>query len=119
MKYNRAEFRLEECHNRRIVKGDLDLTESTEGELNYLDQIAGLWAKSSHKAIRAVGVTLAVTVDAERARREWQWNLEQAKFDAIAAEERPPLLPTGPMDDLPKWSEVSQSDDFPEIPEHE
>jgi hypothetical protein len=115
VKYDRSKFQLEQCHNRRIAVPDFSpLQQATDGEFEYLDKIAGLFCSTNRQAITGIGEAIVVAVDAERARREWEWNVEQAKFDAIVAEERAPLLPTGPTDDIPKWSEVPP-DPLPEI----
>lgn len=119
MKYNRSDFDLERNHARRFATVAFTLERATDGELAYLLQVADLWRQSGYNGIRSVGRALVVTIDAEHARREFAWNLEQAKFDAIAAEARPDPLPTGDMSDIPKWSEVSAPDGFPEIAEPE
>lgn len=119
MKFNRAEFDLEVNYARRHATGDFALERATDGELAYLLQVADLWRQSGYNGIRAIGSALVVTIDAEVARREFAWNLEQSKFDAIAAGARPDPLPTGDMDDIPGWSEVSAPDGFPEIAEPE
>lgn len=117
MKFNRAEFDLEANYARRFATGDFTLKRATDGELAYLLQVADLWRQSGYNGIRAIGRALVVTIDAEVARREFAWNLEQAKFDAIAAEEQPEPLPTGDMSDIPPWSAISAPDGFPEIAE--
>ncbi|KUH93933.1 hypothetical protein [Mycobacterium sp. IS-3022] len=118
MKYDRSKFNLEECHARRIARGDFNIQKASEGELDYLEQVANLWKASGYNGIRAIGRALFTTVDAEKARREWAWHLDMAKFDAIAAENQPEPLPSPDPSTLPKWSELP-ADPLPDIPEPE
>lgn len=116
-RYRRADFEIERCHNRRIAKAEFDVQTATDGELDYLASIAELWAQSGYGGIRATGDALFTLIDAERARREWQWNHDQAMFDSIAAENQPESkwIDIDPAT-VPKWSEVSGPPEYPEIP---
>lgn len=111
-RFKRHEFNLEQVHSRRLQKPVFDLREASEGELDYLLEIADLWKKASHRAIQAAGETLAVAIDVEWANREAAWNLEQARFDTLAAEltdEKRKALALEEVDtsDIPPWSEAS------------
>ncbi|BBY41806.1 hypothetical protein [Mycolicibacterium celeriflavum] len=107
MKYDRSKFNLEECHNRRIARGDFNIEKATDGELTYMMTVAELWRASGYNGIRAIGRALFTTVDAEKARREWKWHGEMAVFDAmIAAENQPEPLPSPDPSTLPKWSDL-------------
>lgn len=117
MKYERSQFNYEECARRCHQDATLSLLKVSEGELNYLVEIAALWKASSHPAIRSVGETLAAAVDAEQARLEWKWHAEQAMFDAIAAEERP-VPEVVDTSQFPKRSELPP-EPFPAVPDHE
>lgn len=79
MKYKRSEFDLESNYRRRFATGDFTLEHATDGELAYLLEVADLWRQSGYSGIRSIGRALVVTIDAEVARREFAWNLEQAK----------------------------------------
>ncbi|BBY43585.1 hypothetical protein [Mycolicibacterium celeriflavum] len=116
MKYDRSKLRFEELHNRRIARGDFNIEKATDGELTYMMTVADLWRASGYAGIRSIGRALAVTIDAEKARREWAWNLDMAKFDVIAAENQPEPLPEPDPASLPKWSELPP-EPMPEVPE--
>lgn len=115
MLFDRSKFSLEDCHNRRIAKGDFNLQKATAGELGYLMKIAELWRASGYNGIRGIGRALFTTIDAERAEREWKWHGEMAMFDAIAAENprESQWVDVDPAT-LPKWSELPP--EYPEIP---
>jgi len=116
-RYRRADFKLEQCHNRRIAKPAFNVEIATDGELDYMADIAQLWSQSGYGGIFAMGEALFTLIDAERARREWEWNSDQAMFDAICAENQPESKweDVDPAT-LPKWSEVSGPPEYPEIP---
>jgi len=113
MNFRRKDFKLEECHNRKLQVPVFDFSTAKDGELDYLQKIADLWKASGYPGVRNAGETLTVAIDMEMACREWTWSAEQAQFDAIAAANQPDPLPTPDLSSFPKWSDLPP--EYPDV----
>lgn len=98
------------ARSRRTVDIAAVIRTLSPGEIAYSKKVFTLWADiTEHQGIRAVGAAMLMLLDAEQARRELERARVLADFDVLAAELQPEPLPTGPMADLPKWSEISSA----------